>query len=199
MKNLKVIAAFILIACFTLTSCQKEGIENLTENTDKTATEFNEQNFPSEDLQLDLDELKKQAESRMKELHTDIDLEDQEEIKALVEAYHFREIKSASYNEKAQSRSADVVRFESFWWGYHIVIPQSAMLELEKSDDLVLAFIGMAGAAIAASGGTLAPFVAMVAPVVALQYYAMKQVNQGRGVYLSALWIFPFNLVPTAI
>jgi hypothetical protein len=200
MKTSNLYFVAILIAVFTLSSCQKEDNENLTENTEKTSTEFSEQFFLDEDNQLELDELKKQAESRLQDLHPDIDLEDPDEINALVEAYHLRAISSSENTGIAETRSLSHIRFEAFWWGYHIVVPQSAMKELEQFEKengaLTYAYIAVLStiAGIATGGAG-----ALLGPVIIINWEAMKKLNRGKGVYLSALWVFPFHPVPTPI
>ncbi|MEB3278791.1 MAG: hypothetical protein VKK42_07680 [Lyngbya sp.] len=87
----------------------------------------------------------------------------------------------------------------AFWWGYHFVIPEAVMKEFSKVSDVVAAFMAYGGSLIAASGGTLAPLVAIVAAYVSVQLALMQAVNQGKGVYLSATWISPVILVPTPI
>ncbi|EAW36439.1 hypothetical protein [Lyngbya sp. PCC 8106] len=92
-----------------------------------------------------------------------------------------------------------VITAAAFWWGYHFVIPEAVMKEFSKVSDVFAAFMAYGGSLIAASGGTLASLVAIVAAYVSVQLVLMQAVNQGKGVYLSATWISPVILVSTPI
>lgn len=92
-----------------------------------------------------------------------------------------------------------VITAEAFWWGYHFVIPESAMKDFTDAGDVTAAFMGLGGAVIAASGGSLAPVVAIVAAYVAAELALMRAVDRGKGVYLSASWASPAAIVPTPI
>lgn len=92
-----------------------------------------------------------------------------------------------------------VITAEAFWWGYHFVVPESAMKDFTKAGDVTASFMALGGAAIAASGGSLAPAVGVVAAYVAAELALMKAVDKGKGVYLSASWVSPGVIVPTPI
>ena len=92
-----------------------------------------------------------------------------------------------------------VITAQAFWWGYHFVIPEAAMKDFTSGGSVVAAFMALGGTIIAASGGALAPLVAVVAAYVAVELPLMLAIDQGKGVYLSAVWLTWAVLVPTAI
>ncbi len=95
--------------------------------------------------------------------------------------------------------AGQVIRAKAFWWGYHFVIPESAMDEFTSIGNVISTFMALGGSVIAASGGSLAPVVAIVAAYAAAELAIMQAIDQGKGVYLSASWVSPALIVPTPI
>ena len=95
--------------------------------------------------------------------------------------------------------SGQVITAEAFWWGYHFVIPEAAMKDFSSVGNVVTAFMALGGSVIAASGGALAPLVAIVAAYAAAELVLMQAIDKGKGVYLSATWISPALIIPTPI
>jgi hypothetical protein len=95
--------------------------------------------------------------------------------------------------------AGQVITAQAFWWGYQFVIPESTMKGFSNAGNAVMAFMSLGGSVIAASGGALAPAVAIAAAYVAAELALMQVVDQGKGVYLSASWLKPDLIVPTAI
>ena len=73
------------------------------------------------------------------------------------------------------------------------------MKDFTSAGNVVTAFMGLGGSVIAASGGTLAPLVAVVAAYAAAELVLMQAIDKGKGVYLSAVWVSPALIVPTRI
>ena len=92
-----------------------------------------------------------------------------------------------------------VITAEAFWWGYHFVIPENVMKDLNKAGNVISVFMSLGGSIIAASGGSLAPLVAVVAAYVAAELVLMNTLDQGKGIYLSATWVAPAAIIPTPI
>ena len=84
-------------------------------------------------------------------------------------------------------------------FGYTFYLPDRVIKEMDKSRDVFAAFMAFGGSLIWASGGTLAPLVAIVAGYVALQMAVIRRMNKGRGVRLKAWWIAPHVLFPKAL
>ena len=95
--------------------------------------------------------------------------------------------------------AGQVITAGAFWWGYHFVIPEAAMKDFTSAGNVVTAFMTLGGSLIAASGGTLAPLVAVVAAYAAAELVLMQAIDKGKGVYLSAVWPSPLLIVPTRI
>jgi hypothetical protein len=92
-----------------------------------------------------------------------------------------------------------VISAEAFWWGYHFVIPEAAMKDFLAGGDVITKFMALGGTIIAASGGSLAPLVAVMGAYVVVELTLMKAIDRGKGVYLSAVWASPALIVPTPI
>lgn len=93
----------------------------------------------------------------------------------------------------ASQRGGTVVR--AFWWGFHV--------EISHQD--LATFLGAAipvnsiAAAIGPVTGPAAPFVALVAGVIAATLEALRGLDRGRGVYVSMSWFAPGVFVPTSV
>ncbi len=92
-----------------------------------------------------------------------------------------------------------VITAEAFWWGYHFVIPEAAMKDFLAGGDVLAKFMALGGTIITASGGSLAPLVAVMGAYVIVELTLMKAIDRGKGVYLSAIWASPALIVPTPI
>ena len=93
-----------------------------------------------------------------------------------------------------------VISAEAFWWGNHFVIPEAAMKDFLAGGDVITKFMALGGTIITASGGSLAPLVAvMMGAYVVVELALMKAIDRGKGVYLSAVWASPALIVPTPI
>ena len=195
MRNLNLIAATLFFAFFALTSCQKEKMSEMTTTTPTTITP--ERNMPVKGIQVDYEEVKKQVAAYLQGAQIEDANIDYEALKAQVEAYNSGEINSASYKQTARDRSNTII-FEAFWWGYHFIIPQSVMVELDKAEDIRNKILEYSSV-IAMVSGPLAPFVELVIFKIRLEFELMKLANQGKGIYLSAIWFNPTFLVPTPI
>ncbi|MFC5368906.1 hypothetical protein [Salinirubrum litoreum] len=123
---------------------------------------------------------------------TDLDPTDfQYEVSGAVGAQLFGEPSAAGENQLITARA--------YWWGYQFRIPEAAMQDFNEAGNVVAAFMTLGGSAIAASGGTLAPVLAVTAAYVAAELALMNVVDGGKGVYLTASWASPALIVPTAI
>ena len=92
-----------------------------------------------------------------------------------------------------------VITAQAFLWGYHFVIPEPAMKDFLAGGEVLAKFMALGGAAITASGGTLAPVVAVAGAYLVLELTLMKALDRGKGVYLSAIWPSPALIIPTPI
>lgn len=83
----------------------------------------------------------------------------------------------------------------SHWWGFSFVLPRAALQELATCSDLFPAFVGLLG--------PLPIHLEFLVPLVALylekDFPAASAVDDGAGVYLSATWLAPQRILPTAI
>jgi len=101
--------------------------------------------------------------------------------------------------EAAAAQQQQVITFEALWWGYRITVPQAAMKDFEQGGKVVERFMLLGGAAIAATGPMGAIAAAAVKLYITAELAAMKLVNKGKGVYLSASWAAPTIIIPTTI
>lgn len=85
----------------------------------------------------------------------------------------------------------------AFWWGFHIEISDSALKALLEAGDITKLILGTGtlGQLIAVYGFGVAgvPHIAAMVTILALTLlvygYALKTMNQGKGVYLSWSWL----------
>ncbi len=91
------------------------------------------------------------------------------------------------------SRGGTVVR--AFWWGFHIEVPHQDLAGFLSAAVPINAI----AAAIGPATGPAAPFVALAAGFIAGALTALRQLDRGRGVYISMSWFAPGVFVPTTV
>jgi hypothetical protein len=91
------------------------------------------------------------------------------------------------------------ITFEREMFGLRVTIPERAMTEMQKSEDMVRAFMALGGAVAAAGGPVTLAVVGIFAAYVNAEWEAMKYVDKGRGVYLHNTYATPALVWPTAI
>jgi hypothetical protein len=84
----------------------------------------------------------------------------------------------------------------AYWWGYEVFIPENVMLELAQAPNLLAAASGLLAPVLT---GPLAVVLGIVAGYIAAEFTAMKAVDQGRGVKLTATWFVAVLLIPSAL
>jgi hypothetical protein len=85
---------------------------------------------------------------------------------------------------------------EAHWWGFQIFIPEPIMKQLATASSLFSTILGLLTPVLV---GPLAAVLVIVAGYVAAELAAMKAVDKGKGVELSATWLAPVVLVPSAL
>lgn len=85
---------------------------------------------------------------------------------------------------------------KSHWWGFQIFIPENVMKQLTQGASLFSTILGLLTPVLV---GPLAAVAVIVAGYVAAELAAMKAVDKGKGVELSAIWAAPAILVPSAL
>ena len=100
----------------------------------------------------------------------------------------------------------------TFWWGFHMFIPEDGVRIIEASLGIEGAGLGVgstvAGAAVeggilsalaaAGASGPLAIFLAALAAFVVAQAALIQAVDKGKGVYVNMSWFAPGVFVPTS-
>jgi len=87
------------------------------------------------------------------------------------------------------------ITVEAFVWGFHFVIPHDALQVILISADAVNTFVELVGP----ETGPAAPFVEAAAVLVGEMLDMMRNMDTGRGIYFSMLWLAPGVFVPTPI
>jgi len=93
------------------------------------------------------------------------------------------------------SRAGDVV-VRAFWWGFHVEISHDALNSILDSGDSINATVDAIGGSIPSPAQ---PWIKLLAPFVAGVHALLRQIDQGRGIYVSMAWIAPGLFVPTAV
>jgi hypothetical protein len=100
----------------------------------------------------------------------------------------------ASTPGEAAARAEPHITAEAHWWGYEVFVPEKIMREFLEAKNLVATIWSLLGSVIAMP--ELAPVVGFVVGYIAAELMAMKAVDKGKGVELSAVWVAPVVLVP---
>ncbi|KAG0197965.1 hypothetical protein BGX28_008556 [Mortierella sp. GBA30] len=82
-----------------------------------------------------------------------------------------------------------------FWWGYSIYLNRQSMSSLQRATNTGQVFFSFLYSTIG-SHAWLAALLPLIAAWVSHQWSAMKGVDKGRGVVVSATWILPIALAP---
>jgi hypothetical protein len=104
---------------------------------------------------------------------------------------------TASTREAAAARAEPHITGEAHWWGYEVFVPEKIMQEFLTAKDLATTIVALLAPFV--SIPALAPVGGIVAAYILAELAAMKHVDKGKGVELSALWVAPVVLVPSAL
>jgi hypothetical protein len=92
------------------------------------------------------------------------------------------------------TRGGTVVR--SFWWGFHIQVSHEDLPIFLDAAEPINAVIGAIGGAIPTPA---APFIKIAAVFIAGALRLLRELDQGRGVYISMSWFAAGAFVPTTV
>jgi hypothetical protein len=84
----------------------------------------------------------------------------------------------------------------AFWWGFHIEISHEELQKFLNSADPINAVIGSIGSSIPSPA---APWIALAAAFIAGALKLLRNLDKGRGVYVSMSWFAPGVFVPTTV
>jgi hypothetical protein len=102
----------------------------------------------------------------------------------------------------AGASAEETLRVEARWWCWFIVVPHSIMEKIANGGMLLGALTSALGAAVVVAGVAAVitgPIVAVAAGLILAQFALYRVVDQGKGVYLTAVWVAPTVFVPTPI
>ncbi|GHP00361.1 hypothetical protein KSF_104080 [Reticulibacter mediterranei] len=98
---------------------------------------------------------------------------------------------------EAAARAEPHITGEAHWWGYEVFVPEKIMQEFLTAKNLATTIVALLAPFV--SIPALAPVGGIVAGYILAELAAMKHVDKGKGVELSALWVAPVVLVPSAL
>ncbi|MFK8186392.1 MAG: hypothetical protein AB8B99_23700 [Phormidesmis sp.] len=85
--------------------------------------------------------------------------------------------------------NSNKITAEAFWWGFHIVIPESALKKIENASDIGKVISGLMGAGFGMAGiPPVAICISIITAVWGVESAAIKKADHGKGVYLSWVW-----------
>lgn len=117
--------------------------------------------------------------------------------KGSVDKAQLEAILTASTRVEAAARAEPHISAEAHWWGYKVFIPEKIMQEFLEAKNLVETIAALLAPVVAIPA--LTPVVGIIAGYIAVKLTAMKAVDKGKGVELSATWVAPVVLVPSAL
>jgi VIT1/CCC1 family predicted Fe2+/Mn2+ transporter len=140
-------------------------------------------------------------QAALKFLQTDLQTQEQV-IKTLASGATPEELAQVEAALVASTRAAAAksaqphITAEAHWWGYQIFIPEKVMQQLKEAPSLLATITALLTPVLV---GPLLPVLGIIVGYVAAEFAAMKAVDKGRGVELSATWVAPVVLVPSAL
>jgi len=86
-----------------------------------------------------------------------------------------------------------------YWWGFEIALPQEGVERLKTAKSIEGAAMQILVALTAAGGAVeLLPFIRCIGAYMDVEWGAINEQNQGKGVVIAATWALPMALVPRA-
>ncbi|KAF8955073.1 hypothetical protein BGZ46_002743 [Entomortierella lignicola] len=91
---------------------------------------------------------------------------------------------------------ANMIRVNTFWWGYEIYVPHNCMTTIEQVSNTSQIFFKILSSAISGVPGlsALVPIAKIISAWVSYQWTVIKAEDRGKGVVISAIWILPVAL-----
>ena len=104
-------------------------------------------------------------------------------------------------SQAAAKASGSQISAEAFWWGFHIVIPEGPLKQMETASDISKVVSGAIGVGFGVAGvPPVAVCIGIIVAVWGVESIAIKAADHGKGVYLSWLWPqVPLAVVPPYI
>lgn len=93
-----------------------------------------------------------------------------------------------------QASGATVVR--AFWWGFHVEIGHEDLETVLNSADAINSLVALIGGNIPSPA---APWIKLLAPFVASIHQRLRELDRGRGIYISMSWFAPGVFIPTPV
>lgn len=113
-------------------------------------------------------------------------------VKAMTANEADRNLKGFSEFMNTQSFTAPasgVITAQTYFWGFHIVIPEAAWNELKKAKDVATSFTSLAGSGFGVAGCPgLSAIAFIMGGIMTAESAVASAVDQGKGIYLSWTW-----------
>lgn len=90
----------------------------------------------------------------------------------------------------------DGVTVRAFWWGFHVEFSHQAAIRILDSADVLNSVVSSIGGSIPSPAQ---PWIKLLAPFIAGAHKLLRELDKGRGLYVSMSWFAPGVFVPTAV
>jgi hypothetical protein len=90
----------------------------------------------------------------------------------------------------------DQITAAAHWWGYEVSIPEAVMEQIGHTPDILASVTALLTPALI---GPLVVVLGIVAGYIAAEFVAIRTADRGKGVKLTATWLVPVLLIPSAL